>query len=221
MGRRQITLWLDERWYDALSHQLKNRDTTVEDALDEFLDAMIDQLPKREYERVSREIWQEIQRQADEGPRPVSVFRVTQNGQTDHLLTEGDASMDALRIALCLRTYLLRKANSSERFAEALHGAVDIAPEVFEDYADELRQGTGRMVAALGIDLDHGEFSTLDAADGWEVYAIRDVSTAAWHASRKDSLEWERRQDIFAAELERKLIRCDSPEIAPPSGPTM
>ncbi len=225
MSKRQITLWLDERWYDALSHQLKNRDTTVEDALDEFLDSMIDQLPKREYERVSREIWEEGQRererQAAEAARRISVLRVTQDGWTDHLLAEGAASEDVLRIALCLRTYLLRKGNSSERFAETLHGAVDIAPEVFEDYADELRQGTGRMVAALGIDLDHGEFSTLDAADGWEVYTIRDVSTAAWHASRKDSLAWERRLDIFAGHLEGKMVRCEGPEVEAPAGPTM
>jgi len=219
MGRRQITLWLDERWYDALSHHLgKER---LEDKLDDYLDAMIDQLPKREYERVSREIWQELQRQADEGPRPVSVFRITQNGQKDHLLTEGSTSMDALHTALRLRTYLLRRGNSPERFAETIPAANHIAPEVFREYGDELRQGSRRMTASLDIDLDRGEFSVLDAADGWEVYAILDASTAAWHASRKVGLAWEQRQDIFAAELERKLIRCDSPEIAPPSGPTM
>jgi len=219
MGRRQITLWLDERWYDALSRHLGEE--RLEDKLDDYLDAMIDQLPKREYERVSRDIWQEIQRQADEGPRPVSVFRVTQNGQTDHLLTEGDASMDALYTALRLRTYLLRRGNSPERFAETIPAADHIAPEVFREYGDELRQGSRRITASLDIDLDRGEFFVLDAAYGWEVYTIRDVSTAAWHATRKDGLAWEQRQDIFAAELERKLIRCDSPEIAPPSGPTM
>ncbi len=223
MSKRQITLWLDERWYDALSRQLKSRDTTVEDVLDEFLDAMIDQLPERVCERVSREIWEEDQRerQAAEAVRRISVLRVTQDGWTDHLLAEGAASADVFRIALCLRTYLLRRGNSSERFAEALHGAVDIAPEVFEDYADELRQGTGRMVAALGIDLDKGGFSVLDAVGGWEVYAIRDVSTAAWHASRKDGLAWERRLDIFAGHLEGKMVRCEGPEVEPPAGLTM
>ena len=30
MNSRNITLWLDERWYDALSNQLKKKDTTVE-----------------------------------------------------------------------------------------------------------------------------------------------------------------------------------------------
>ena len=175
MNSRDITVWLDERWYDALSSQLKKKDTTVEDELNKYLDAMIDQLPERMRERISREIWEDEQqrRQAEEAARRFSALRVTQDGRTDHLLIEGAASADVLRLSLCLRAYLLRKGNSSDGFAESLRGAEDIALEVFEEYTDELRQGTGRMVAVLDIDLDRGEFSSLDSADGWEVYAIR------------------------------------------------
>lgn len=223
MSSRDITVWLDERWYDALSSQLKNKDTTVEDELNGYLDAMISQLPEQTYERISREIWEEDQRQreAAEAARRISVFRVTQGGRTDHLLTEDNASMDALHTAMRLRTYLLGKGNSSQQFAQAIPAAVDIAPEVFQDYADELRQGTGRMAAVLDIDLDRGEFSALDAVDGWETYTIRDVSTAAWHANRKDYLDWERRLDIFAERLEGTMIRSEGPEVEPPAGPAM
>ncbi len=223
MNSRDITVWLDERWYDALSNQLKKKDTTVEDELNKYLDAMIDQLPERVRERISREIWEEDQqrRQAEEAARRFSALRVTQDGRTDHLLIEGAVSADVLRLSLCLRAYLLRKGNSSDGFAESLRGAEDVAPEVFEEYADELRQGTGRMVAVLDIDLDRGEFSSLDSADGWEVYAIRDVSTAAWHATRKDQLDWDRRLEIFAGHLETRMIRCDGPQVEPPAGPAM
>ena len=223
MNSCEISLWLDERWYDALSRELEKKDTTVEDELNEYLDQMLNQLPSRVYERISREIWEEDQqqRQQAEANRRISVFRVTQDGRTDHLLMEGARSMSVLRAALQLRSYLLRKANSSEQFTEALKGAENIAPEVFQEYADELRQGSGRIVSALDIDLDHGEFSVLDTADGWEVYTIRDVSTAAWHADRKDSLAWDRRLDIFAARLEGKMVRCDGPELEGPVGPSM
>ena len=83
MNSRDITLWLDERWYDALSRQLKKKDTTVEDELNEYLDAMIDQLPEQMREKISREIWEEDQRQreATEAARRISVFRVTQDGR--------------------------------------------------------------------------------------------------------------------------------------------
>ena len=223
MNSRDITLWLDERWYNALSLQLKKKDTTVEDELNEYLDAMIDQLPEQVREKISREIWEEDQRQreATEAARRISVFRVTQDGRTDHLLTQGMIPVDVLHTAVALRSYLLAKGNSSQRFAERLHSVVDIAPEVFQDYADELMRRTGRVAAVLDIDLDRGEFSTLDALNGWETYTIRDVSTAAWHANRKDHLAWERRLDIFAGHLETRMLRCDAPEAEPTNGPVM
>ena len=223
MNSRDITLWLDERWYDALSRQLKKKDTTVEDELNEYLDAMIDQLPEQVREKISREIWEEDQRQreATEAARRISVFRVTQDGRTDHLLTQGTIPVDVLHTAVALRSYLLAKGNSSQRFAERLHSVVDIAPEVFQDYAGELMRRTGRVTAVLDIDLDRGEFSTLDALNGWETYTIRDVSTAAWHANRKDHLAWERRLDIFAGHLETRMLRCDAPEAEPTNGPVM
>ena len=208
MNSRDITVWLDERWYDALSRQLEKKDTTIEDELNAYLDEMLNQLPAPVYERVSREIWEEDQRQreAAEAVRRFSVFRVTQDGRTDHLLTEGAGSMDALHTAMRLRSYLLRKGNSSERFIQAIPAADYIAPEVFQEYADELRQDSGRMVSALDIDLDRGEFSTLDTVNGWETYTIRDVSVAAWHANRRDGMTWEWRLNRFAEQLEGKEI---------------
>ena len=225
MSSREVCVWLDERWYDALSRWLEKKDTTVEDELNTYLDAMIDQLPASVYERISREIWEEDQRQreAAEAARRFSVFRVTQDGRTEYLMTEGAASMDVLQTALRLRACLLRKGNLSGRFAEAIPAADHIAPEVFEEYAGELRQHTGRVIAVLDVDLDRGEFSTLDAVDGWETYTIRDVSAAAWHANRKDFLDWERQLDIFAAQLESREIATPDhlagQETALPDGP--
>ena len=208
MSRRGIVLHLDERWYDALSRQLGKRDTTVEEQLDEYLDTMIDRLSERVRESVSREIWEEDQRrrEAAKAVRRFSVSRITQNGRTDHLLTEGDASMDALHTAMRLRAYLLRKGNSSERFAETIPAADDIAQEVFREYADELRQGSGRMVSSLDIDLDRGKFSSMGAADGWKTYLIRDVCTAAWHANHRDGAAWEWRLNRFTEQLKGKEI---------------
>ena len=138
--------------------------------------------------------------------RRVSVFRVTQDGRTDCLLTEGDAAMDVFHTALRLRSYLLAKGNSSQRFVQSIPAADHIAPEVFQDYADELQQHTGGVIAALDIDLNQGELSALDAQYGWETYATRDICIAAWYASREDGLSWEQRLNDFAARLEGKEI---------------
>lgn len=195
----------------------------MEEKLDEYLDTLIDQFPERVRERISGEIWEEDQqRRAEaEASRHLSVFRVTQNGRADHLVTECRMPIDVLHAAMALRSYLLAKGNSTQRFAESLHSVTDIAPEVFQDYADEFLQRTGRVTAALDIDLDRGEFSTLDVVDGWETYTIRDVSTAAWRATRKASLERDKRLELFAAHLEPRMIRSEEHELGQPSGPMM
>ena len=56
MNSKDITLWIDKRWYDALSKHLK--DETLEEHLEDVIDEMCNQLPQREYERISAEIWQ-------------------------------------------------------------------------------------------------------------------------------------------------------------------
>ena len=217
MSERQITLRLDKLWYDALSRQLG--DQKLEDKLNAYLDEMIGQLPAQEYKKISREIREE--QQAEEARRPLSAFRVTQDGQTDYLLAKGDAAMDAYHTALRLRDYLLRKSSAAERFVQTIPAAMEITPDGFRECADGLHQSTGRMKAVLDIDLDQGTFSALDAVGCWEVYAIRDVCVAAWHASRKDFLQWEQRLDIFTEYLEPRMIRCETLEMEPPAGPSM
>ena len=59
MASREIILRLDDRWYDALSRQLG--DETVEDKLNDYLDARVDQLPEQVREEISGEIWEEDQ----------------------------------------------------------------------------------------------------------------------------------------------------------------
>ena len=153
--------------------------------------------------------------------RPLSVFRVTQDGRTDHLLAEGDVAMDALHTALRLRTYLIEKGDSSQRFAEVLPAVDHIAPEVFRDYADELRQNTGRVTAALDVNLDRGTFSALAGAEGWQTYTVSDVCLAAWQATLPDQAEWEERRSIFAEHLQDKLVEQEIPGMVQPSGPVM
>ena len=210
MADRQLELWINERWYAALEKHFGGEEA-VQQRLENMLGGLIDQLPDHVCDQVSREIWEEDrqQREAAEAAHRVSVFRVTQDGRTDCLLTEGIASMDALQTAMRLRTYLLAKGNSSQLFSQAMPTAEHIAQEAFQNYAQEVRQRTGRVIAALDIDLDRGEFSVLNALNGWENYTVRDVSTAAWYADRKDGLHWTKRRDIFAARLNGKEITLE------------
>ena len=207
MADRQIELWINERWYAALEKHFGGEEA-VQQKLEDMLDSLIDQLPDRVCDQVSREIREDDRqrREAAEAARRISVLRVTQDGKTDCLLTDGTAVMDAFHTALRLRSYLLAKGNSSQRFSQSVSPAEHIAPEVFQDYADEFQKRTGRVTAALDIDLDQGRFSALDAQHGWETYTVRDVCTAVWHADRKNGLSWTKRMDIFSARLEGKEI---------------
>lgn len=74
MSKRSIVLHLDIPWYDALSRQLKKEDMTVEEKLDEYLDTLIDQLPERVREKISRQVWEERQRQVAEAGCHASTF---------------------------------------------------------------------------------------------------------------------------------------------------
>ena len=161
------------------------------------------------------------QQQEPKGVRYVSVFRVTQGGRTDHLLTEGGGAMDTLHAALRLRAYLSDKDGSSERFVQTIPAADVITTEAFREYADEMRQGVGEVTAALDIDLDRGTFSTMAGADGWQTYTVSDVLTAAWNATIPHWSDWEARRCVFAEQLEGKLIDQEHTGITPPTGPAM
>ena len=221
MSLHSITVHLDERWYDALARQAQKENTTVEEKLDDYLDALIDQLPEKVCDKVSREIWQG---QRQEASRRCSVLRVTQNGRTDHLLTEDVASLDALHAAVRLRSFLLSKVgHPSLRFTEMLHGTVDIAPEAFQEHAEELRQGTEHVTAALDIDLDRSEFSMLDTEGGhWLKYAVPDVLSALWHSQRNPSLTSEQQQTIFDSRLDGlEIFTPEAPDMEEKTSPTM
>ena len=60
-SQREISLWLDERWYDAINRQLK--DETLEEHLESVIDELCNRLPERVYDRISTEIWEEQQAQ--------------------------------------------------------------------------------------------------------------------------------------------------------------
>lgn len=59
MSSREISLWLDERWYAAINRQLK--DETLEEHLESVIDELCNRLPERVYDRISTEIWEEQQ----------------------------------------------------------------------------------------------------------------------------------------------------------------
>ena len=136
MRGREITLWLDERWYDALSKQLKGE--TLEEHLENILDEMCNQLPHREYERISHELWaeQQAEEEAREAARRFAVFHVTENGSSDYILAE--ENLELLQAACRLRSYIRKPPDEApHRFVETLLHTQRISQEEFNSYVSE------------------------------------------------------------------------------------
>ena len=78
----EIVLWLDRRWKKAIEKHLKGE--TLQEHLETVLDELCNQLPQREYERISREIYAEdaANREAEEAARTYSAaFRLLSHFQ--------------------------------------------------------------------------------------------------------------------------------------------
>ena len=76
-----ITLWIDRRWKVAIEKHLK--DETLEEHLEDVLDELCNQLPEREYEHISAEIYAEdaARRTEEEATRTYAAYHVTERGQ--------------------------------------------------------------------------------------------------------------------------------------------
>lgn len=184
MNSKDITLWLDERWYDALSRHLKGE--TLEEHLEDVLDEMCSQLPQQEYERISAEIWREKQEndREREASRRFAVFHVTERGHSDYFLAE--EPLEFLQTAHRLRSYI-RKAtgDAPAHFTEMFPRGEKLSREQFEKYVSERLDNTGRVVGAFDINLDEGCLDALNIMDGWKRFRIKDVSSAVYFAMKK------------------------------------
>ena len=184
MRSRELSIWIDEHWYEALSKQLK--DETLEEHLEAILDEMCNQLPEQEYER-----------------------HVTENGDSVYLLTE--ERLEMLYAALKLRNYIRRPEHCPPTcFAERFSRCEAITPEQFDVYVHERLENTGRVLGAFDIDLDNGIFSALNIMDGWQSFRIQDISSAAYFAMKKHHAAEEVRWKIFLERLDGKQLTQDT-----------
>lgn len=209
MSSREISVWLDERWYDALSRHLK--DETLEEHLENVLDEMCNQLPRQEYERISTLIWQEEQRnkEAAEAARRFAVFHVTEHGESVHFLAEENLEM--LQTAVKLRSYLRKPPGDSPvQFLGMFSRGERISAEQFDTYVQERLDNTGRVTGAFDIDLDNGTFDALHIMDDWQRFRIQDISTAVYYATKKSYASQEHQWKVFLDRLDGKQLAADT-----------
>lgn len=203
-----IELWLDRRRMDALERILHESGTDTQTVMQARLKDLYTQyVPAQERTQINERIEAERlakERRAEESRR-ISVFHVTEHGEDVCFKTERGGEF--LQAANQLRTYLRKEQDAPPgTFAEMLPDRAEISAEEFDAQVATRMENTGKVVGAYDVDFDKREFSAMNIMDGWKTYAMGDVSTAAYHAFRKDHLNIEQRWHRFLDKLDGKEI---------------
>ena len=179
----EIVLWLDRRWKNAIEKHLKGE--TLQEHLETVLDALCNQLPQREYERISREIYAEdaANREAEEAARTYAAYHVTECGQEWYFKTSPGEEL--LAVGKKLRGYVTKDSGvAPDKFIGMFFGGQPITAKEFDALTALRMENTGKVRGVFDVNFDKREFSAVHIMDGWQTWAMRDVSVAVYHATR-------------------------------------
>ena len=138
-----------------------------------------------------------------EAARKFAIFHIRDSGQERFLQVE--RPLEFLDAARLLRTYL-RGERGASSFEQMLHQEEEISPEAFENMVSVRMENTGKVTGAFELDFDKREFSAVSIMDGWQTFAMGDVSTAAYQADRKAHLTSDQRWTRFLDALDGRQI---------------
>ena len=194
----EIVLWLDRRWKNAIEKHLKGE--TLQEHLETVLDALCNQLPQREYERISRAIQSEAaaQRAEEEAARTYAAYHVTENGQEWYYKTTPGEEL--LGTARMLRKYLKGTDRSTSKFISLYSQAQPITPEEYRHLMHLRMENTGKVTGVFDLNFDKREFSAVHTIEGWKTWAMQDVATAVYRAAQK--------QLVSGDVMLQKLLEC-------------
>ena len=179
----EIVLWLDRRWKNAIEKHLKGE--TLQEHLETVLDELCNQLPQREYERISREIYAEdaANREAEEAARTYAAYHVTECGQEWYFKTSPGEEL--LAVGKKLRGYVTKGSGvAPDKFIGMFFGGQPITAKEFDALTALRMENTGKVCGVFDVNFDKREFSAVHIMDGWQTWAMRDVSVAVYHATR-------------------------------------
>ena len=179
----EIVLWLDRRWKNAIEKHLKGE--TLQEHLETVLDELCNQLPQREYERISRAIQSEAaaQRAEEEAARTYAAYHVTECGQEWYFKTSPGEEL--LAVGKKLRGYVTKgNGVAPDKFIGMFFGGQPITAKEFDALTALRMENTGKVRGVFDVNFDKREFSAVHIIDGWQTWAMRDVSVAVYHATR-------------------------------------
>ena len=183
---RDYTILKDVNSYAALGKYYLVRETSVPEELYEYMD--LDALGCRyedEHPGVfigSDYVCYPVEEQSLT-TLTCAAYRVTENGQTGYFTTSpGEELLDA---AQTLRRYCTSTDHSTGKFISLYSQAQPITSEEYQNMMRLRMENTGKVTGVFDLDFDKREFSAVHIMDGWTTWAMRDVSTAAYRAAKK------------------------------------
>ena len=184
MARQEkIVLWIDRRWLTAIEKRLNGQ--TLQEHMEDVLDELCNQLPEREYARISKAIQAEstAAREREEAAQTWSAYRVLENGEEwCFKVTPGEELLDA---AEKLRGYVTaEKGTVPDLFIKMFADGRPITAQEYNALTALRMENTGKVRGVFELDFDKREFSAVHIMDGWRTWAMRDVSAAVYHATR-------------------------------------
>ena len=181
--QEKIVLWIDRRWLTAIEKRLNGQ--TLQEHMEDVLDELCNHLPEREYKRISAEIYAEdaARRTEEEAARTYAAYHVTERGQEWYFKTSpGEELLDA---AEKLRGYVTaEKGTVPDLFIKMFADGRPITAQEYNALTALRMENTGKVRGVFDVNFDKCEFSAVHIMDGWQTWAMRDVSVAVYHATR-------------------------------------
>ena len=184
MARQEkIVLWIDRRWLTAIEKRLNGQ--TLQEHMEDVLDELCNQLPEREYARISKAIQAEstAAREREEAAQTWSAYRVLENGEEwCFKVAPGEELLDA---AEKLRGYVTaEKGTVPDLFIKMFADGRHITAQEYNALTALRMENTGKVRGVFDVNFDKREFSAVHIMDGWRTWAMRDMSAAVYHATR-------------------------------------
>ena len=169
-----------EKWNFAVMQE-----ETLEEHLEDVLDELCNQLPEREYKRISAEIYAEdaARRTEEEAARTYAAYHVTERGQEWYFKTSPGEEL--LNAAEKLRGYATaEKGTVPDLFIKMFADGHPITAQEYNALTALRMENIGKVCGVFDVNFDKREFSAVHIMDGWQTWAMRDVSAAVYHATR-------------------------------------
>ena len=181
--QEKIVLWIDRRWLTAIEKHLNGQ--TLQEHMEDVLDELCNQLPEREYTRISKAIQagSSAAREREEAAQTWSAYRVLENGEEWYFKTS--LGEELLAVGKKLRGYLTKgNGVAPDKFIGMFFGGQPITAKEFDALTAVRMENTGKVRGVFDVNFDKREFSAVHIMDGWRTWAMRDVSPSVYHATR-------------------------------------